>query len=215
MGPRAGLDAGARSKILCPCRRSNPDRPARSQTISGEDKISVLNRTAFKSLHWKSYNCKLESTEHAGSLCLPAAYKVYRFVLHKTAKNFSFASNLMKTRIITRIPWMLLAWFGNAEGPGGREGGAYCGYWKLRAQCTKTETEGRINHLINGCTDKWTEAVLVQTMKWQDTGWITMVQFSTRRRFLAFYLHITGINKNKLIISTCPYVCPINNFLTN
>jgi hypothetical protein len=33
MGPRAGLDAGARRKILCPCRGSNPDRPARSQTL--------------------------------------------------------------------------------------------------------------------------------------------------------------------------------------
>jgi hypothetical protein len=28
VGPRAGLDAEARGKILCPYRRSNPDRPA-------------------------------------------------------------------------------------------------------------------------------------------------------------------------------------------
>jgi hypothetical protein len=27
VGPTAGLDAGARRKILCPCRGSNPDRP--------------------------------------------------------------------------------------------------------------------------------------------------------------------------------------------
>jgi hypothetical protein len=27
VGPRAGLDADARGKILCPCRGSNPDRP--------------------------------------------------------------------------------------------------------------------------------------------------------------------------------------------
>jgi hypothetical protein len=33
VGPRAGLNAGARRKILCPCRESNPDRPARSQTL--------------------------------------------------------------------------------------------------------------------------------------------------------------------------------------
>jgi hypothetical protein len=32
VGPRAGLDAGARRKI-CPCRGSNLDRPARSQTL--------------------------------------------------------------------------------------------------------------------------------------------------------------------------------------
>jgi hypothetical protein len=31
--PRAGLDAGARRKIISPCRGSNPDRPARSQTL--------------------------------------------------------------------------------------------------------------------------------------------------------------------------------------
>jgi hypothetical protein len=33
VGLRAGLDPGARRKILCPCRGSNPDRPARSQTL--------------------------------------------------------------------------------------------------------------------------------------------------------------------------------------
>jgi hypothetical protein len=33
VGPRAGLDAQARRKILCLCRRSNPDRLARSQTL--------------------------------------------------------------------------------------------------------------------------------------------------------------------------------------
>jgi hypothetical protein len=33
VGPRAGVDAGGRRKILYPCRGSNPDRPARSQTL--------------------------------------------------------------------------------------------------------------------------------------------------------------------------------------
>jgi hypothetical protein len=33
VGPRAGLDAGVRRKILCPCRGLNPDRSARSQTL--------------------------------------------------------------------------------------------------------------------------------------------------------------------------------------
>jgi hypothetical protein len=33
VGPRAGLDAETRGKILCPCRGANPDRPARSHTI--------------------------------------------------------------------------------------------------------------------------------------------------------------------------------------
>jgi hypothetical protein len=33
VGLRAGLGAGARRKILFPCRETNPDRPARSQTL--------------------------------------------------------------------------------------------------------------------------------------------------------------------------------------
>jgi hypothetical protein len=33
VGPRAGLGAGARREILCSCRGSNPDRPARGQTL--------------------------------------------------------------------------------------------------------------------------------------------------------------------------------------
>jgi hypothetical protein len=33
VGPRASLDAETRRKILCPCRGSNLDRPARSQTL--------------------------------------------------------------------------------------------------------------------------------------------------------------------------------------
>jgi hypothetical protein len=33
VGPRAGLDAGAGRKILCPCQGSNPNRPAHSQTL--------------------------------------------------------------------------------------------------------------------------------------------------------------------------------------
>jgi hypothetical protein len=34
VGPRAGLDAEARGKILCLCRGSNPGRPVRSQSLS-------------------------------------------------------------------------------------------------------------------------------------------------------------------------------------
>jgi hypothetical protein len=33
VGPRAGLDAEARGKILCLCRGTNPGRPVRSQTL--------------------------------------------------------------------------------------------------------------------------------------------------------------------------------------
>jgi hypothetical protein len=33
VGPRAGLDAEIREKIVCLCRGSNPGRPVRSQTL--------------------------------------------------------------------------------------------------------------------------------------------------------------------------------------
>jgi hypothetical protein len=49
---RAGLDAGAGRKILCPCRGSNPDRPARSQdTILPELPIPLAFITVY--LHQK------------------------------------------------------------------------------------------------------------------------------------------------------------------
>jgi hypothetical protein len=52
---RAGLDAVARRKILCLCRGSNPDRPARSQTLywlsycDYKSKIIVLLKQTVKS----------------------------------------------------------------------------------------------------------------------------------------------------------------------
>jgi hypothetical protein len=47
VGPRAGLDAGARRKILFSCRGSNPDRPARSQTPARKctHSIKILARS--------------------------------------------------------------------------------------------------------------------------------------------------------------------------
>jgi hypothetical protein len=65
MGPRAGLDAGARRKILCLCRGSNPDRPARNQTLyclsyhgSSCHTNIHLNHTVCKSVS-KSIYCSL------------------------------------------------------------------------------------------------------------------------------------------------------------
>jgi hypothetical protein len=55
VGPRAGLDAGARRKILCPCRGSNPDRPARSQTLywlSYRGSVLKYNRFLSRFVHF-------------------------------------------------------------------------------------------------------------------------------------------------------------------
>jgi hypothetical protein len=50
VGPRAGLDAGARRKLLCPCRGLNPDRPGRSQTLYC---LSYRGSSYFK---WTAFN---------------------------------------------------------------------------------------------------------------------------------------------------------------
>jgi hypothetical protein len=42
VGSRAGLDAKARRKILCPCRGSNPSRPVRSQTIYWSTPVPIF-----------------------------------------------------------------------------------------------------------------------------------------------------------------------------
>jgi hypothetical protein len=48
VGPRAALNAETRRKILCPCRGSNPDRPARSQTL-----YHLSYRGSYEILHPK------------------------------------------------------------------------------------------------------------------------------------------------------------------
>jgi hypothetical protein len=64
VGPRAGLDAEARRKILTPCRESNPGGPARSLvTILTELRGSLINLSGeFNSV---PYRCSIISPFHA------------------------------------------------------------------------------------------------------------------------------------------------------
>jgi hypothetical protein len=68
VGPRAGLDAETRRKILCPCRGSNPGHPVRSQSLyclSYPGSEQRLN-SAIKHCAWANVklrrNCTFEVT---------------------------------------------------------------------------------------------------------------------------------------------------------
>jgi hypothetical protein len=51
VGPRAGLDAEVRGKILCLCRGSNPGRPVRSQTLNWLSYPGSSHWRRFQKLH--------------------------------------------------------------------------------------------------------------------------------------------------------------------
>jgi hypothetical protein len=50
VGPRAVLDAETRRKIFCPCRGSNPDRPARSQTLTELPRLHIDMQYVYEKL---------------------------------------------------------------------------------------------------------------------------------------------------------------------
>jgi hypothetical protein len=61
VGRRAGLDAEARGNILCPCRGSNPDRPARSQTLYWHG-VGTLEKFSLMVTHLiKKFAASMES----------------------------------------------------------------------------------------------------------------------------------------------------------
>jgi hypothetical protein len=62
VGPRAGLNAGARRKILCSCRGSNPDRPARSLSSGFLALYSRIKQQAHKTNHSPSSSAVIKNT---------------------------------------------------------------------------------------------------------------------------------------------------------
>jgi hypothetical protein len=84
VGPRAGLDAEARRKILCPCRGSNPDRPARTPTLF------CLSYRA--SCYCRKHNIKIHSIKH----------RFYSRHLACSLDRFlSFAISLVQRKLLT------------------------------------------------------------------------------------------------------------------
>jgi hypothetical protein len=51
VGPLAGLNTEDRGKILCLCRGSNPDRPARSETFFYVDYVNNIDLYLNSNIH--------------------------------------------------------------------------------------------------------------------------------------------------------------------
>jgi hypothetical protein len=107
VGPRAGLDAGARRKILCPCRGSDPDRPARSQTLH-----CLSYRGSFShghsSINWIFLNsfCSFCVLVVISSVCLDGGWSVLVSYTCSKAKNnklFWMCLCILKIKIPTKL----------------------------------------------------------------------------------------------------------------
>jgi hypothetical protein len=89
MGPRAGLDGGARRKILCPFRGSKPDRPARSQTLY------CLSCCLYSHKLWAKY-----------AYCAKIEY-IIQYLMNQTFiwKRMDFTPLYISTNSCTNIKW--------------------------------------------------------------------------------------------------------------
>jgi hypothetical protein len=138
VGLRAGLDTGARGKILCLCRGSNPNRPVRSLTLywlsypssfillSGVGKwfSACGSRTACRSRDWmpQSHTTKVVETRRMRVIQLhtPAALSLRDNTIQvsnvTTTPTCSFRLNdpkcMRQTRFVTTVFWTTLMIFG-------------------------------------------------------------------------------------------------------
>jgi hypothetical protein len=128
VGPRAGLDAGARRKILFPCWGSNHDRPARSQT-----------------LYWLSYYGSLQFI-HATSYIEPNYRDSFNVLFSKILK-VHLTPSLQPHSLITsydRTPIELLAILLRIREIPGSNLGSDTGYpeaFRGIPQCLQANTE--------------------------------------------------------------------------
>jgi hypothetical protein len=96
VGPRAGLDAEAKRKILCPCLGSNPGRPIRSQTQYW------LN---YPSSHYCNYYYYFILKNLLGLLSRPTHYAHVKFV----GCNIKGSHRSLVSSLINNISWT--TWF--------------------------------------------------------------------------------------------------------
>jgi hypothetical protein len=87
VGPIVGLDAGTKRKILCPCRGSNPDRPAPDTTLTELPRLlpnNVFRENRITKLYFEYKNETI--------LCI-----IYGYV-HR------IADNRQSKQVLERIP---------------------------------------------------------------------------------------------------------------
>jgi hypothetical protein len=80
VGPRAGLDAGARRKIFCYCRGSNPDFSAHSQTLyclSYRGKLVNLPTKIKTPIFVYFFVCELNKIFRNLCICLLCTLRVF------------------------------------------------------------------------------------------------------------------------------------------
>jgi hypothetical protein len=104
VGPRTGLEAEARKKILCPCRGSNPDRPARNQTLY------CLSYRGSKGVEWKEYYeyCIYRHVEDLFQRFTPAFLEVSK--THQTLQpsgSIIEVPGSIKSRPGYRLSWLI------------------------------------------------------------------------------------------------------------
>jgi hypothetical protein len=134
VGPRAGLDAGDRRKILCPCRGSNPDRPACSQTLywlsyHGSSSSSIINNTNLANLQIHRHDihvleCSIHKNQEEDFIewqtilwnkVLLFWLNSYLTVFFNSFRSISFSLHIINQTLVKSHGEVLLYWIHNKK----------------------------------------------------------------------------------------------------